>query len=336
MQKGHISICLLISLAILCVPNHLNASQIVAFYNCENLYDTTDQLFVNDEEFLPSSSRHYSALRYTYKTNQLSKVIFGLGNLDKQEGIALLGVAEIENQYVLDKVLQSSAIKKFQYRYIHLNSKDPRGIDVALIYQPRFFTPFQYKTYSLQDADHFQLYNTRDILLVKGQLLQQWVYILVNHWPSRRGGSVEARKNRIWAANNCKRIMDSVNQVDHNAHWIVMGDFNDNPTNLSIRTLQLKNPFLPLYLKGQGSLAFRDSWNLFDQILLSPNWALPRSSLTNYKSIIYKIPDMIESQGKYTGYPKRTWSGEDFRGGYSDHFPVALIFRPNNTENPLK
>ena len=119
-------------------------------------------------------------------------------------------VAKIENQYVLEKVTQSNAIRKYQYKYIHFNSNDPRGIDVALIYQPRFFSPYQYKTYSLKDANHFQNYATRDILLVKGQLQAQWVYVLVNHWPSRRGGSNLAKKNRIWAATTCKRIMDSI------------------------------------------------------------------------------------------------------------------------------
>lgn len=316
--------------------NQLHATQVVAFYNCENFYDTTDQITVNDQEFLPNSAKGYSASRYAQKTGQLSKVLFGLGQLGTKEGLALLGVAEIENQYVLEKVIQSNAIRKYQYQYIHFNSKDPRGIDVALIYQPRFFTPYQYKTYSLKDATHFQDYATRDILLVKGQLQQQWVYILVNHWPSRRGGSSLAKKNRIWAATTCRRIMDSIQKVDQNAYWIVMGDFNDNPTNKSLKTLGLDNPFLPLFRQGMGSLAFRDSWNLFDQILLSPNWKSGKSNLMHYQSVIYKNQDMIETQGKYAGYPKRTWNGDQFRGGYSDHFPVALIFKPNLSGNPLK
>ena len=188
-------IILLIFIFINCgFQNQLKAMQVVAFYNCENFYDTTNQIVVNDEEFLPNSAKGYSASRYAQKTGQLGKVIFGLGQLGTKEGVALLGVAEIENQYVLEKVIQSNAIRKYQYQYIHFNSKDPRGIDVALIYQPRFFNPYQYKSYSLKDATHFQDYATRDILLVKGQLQQQWVYILVNHWPSRRGGSNLAKK----------------------------------------------------------------------------------------------------------------------------------------------
>ena len=130
--------------------------------------------------------------------------------------------------------------------------------------------------------------------------------------------------------------MDSIQLVDTNAYWIVMGDFNDNPTNKSVRTLDLDNPFLPLFKQGQGSLAFRDSWNLFDQILLSRNWKMPNSGLTHYKSIIYKTPDMVENQGKYAGYPKRTWSGNQYNAGFSDHFPVSIILNLKMAENPLK
>jgi len=330
--------CLSIALSLIgSIALHFRANtQVIAFYNCENFYDTTNQLYVNDEEFLPNAAKGYSALRYAHKTSQLSKVVFGLGQLGSRSGIALLGVAEIENQYVLDKLIQSDAIRKYHYKYIHFNSGDPRGIDVALIYQPTLFTPYQYKTFSLKDSKHFQQYATRDILFVKGMLQKQWVYILVNHWPSRRGGSNEARKNRIWAATNCKRIMDSIQRMDSNAHWIVMGDFNDNPTNKSVRLLGLVNPFLNLYKNGLGSLAFRDSWNLFDQILLSPNWQPPKNNLNNYQSIIYKRKELVESAGKYKGYPMRTWNGDQFRGGFSDHFPVALIFKPKIAENPLK
>jgi hypothetical protein len=250
-KKNKLTLITILFLTSCVFQKQLNAMQVVAFYNCENFYDTTNQIIVNDEEFLPNSAKGYSASRYAQKTAQLGKVIFGLGQLGNKEGLALLGVAEIENQYVLEKVIQSNAIKKYQYRYIHFNSKDPRGIDVALIYQPRFFKPYQYKTYSLKDANHFQDYATRDILLVKGQLQQQWVYILVNHWPSRRGGSSLAKKNRIWAATTCKRIMDSIQKVDPNAYWIVMGDLNDNPTNKSLKTLGLDNPFLPLFRQIQ-------------------------------------------------------------------------------------
>ena len=130
--------------------------------------------------------------------------------------------------------------------------------------------------------------------------------------------------------------MDSVALIDPQAKFIVMGDFNDNPNNASIKKLALLNPFLALFKKGYGSLAFRDSWSLFDQILLSRHWVQAGNSLINYKPVIYTTPDMIETRGKYQGYPKRTYDGDRFRGGYSDHFPVALIFKPILSGNTLK
>ncbi len=134
--------------------------------------------------------------------------------------------------------------------------------------------------------------------------------------------------------------MDSVQNTDPFAKFIVMGDFNDNPSDKSLLQLQMTNPFLKMYQNGLGSLAYQDSWHLFDQILLSPNWEAEKgekvrdSTLSNYKSIIYKNSAMIEMDGKYRGYPKRTYNGNQFRGGYSDHFPVALIFSLKLAENP--
>ena len=330
----------------------LNAQPlIVGFYNCENFYDTTNQIKVMDEDFLPTSEKSYSSKIYSIKSNHISKVIFALGKINNGDGVALMGVVEIENKTVLNKLVAEPLLRKYHYKYLHFDSRDQRGIDVALLYNPSFFIPYQYRPYSLTDATHFNDYATRDILYVKGILSGQWVHVLVNHWPSRRGGSFSSNNKRIWAATICKKIIDSVSLTEPDAMFIVMGDFNDNPDNKSIQLLNLLNPFLPLYKKGMGSIAFRDSWNLFDQILISPNWAsskssetlpnpsappLPLNTLTYYKPIIYTNPDMIETQGKYRGYPKRTYDGDQFRGGYSDHFPVALIFKAKNAEKPLK
>ncbi len=311
-------------------------SIIVGFYNCENFYDTTNQLKVIDEEFLPGSQKQYTREVYSIKSKLLAKVIYGMGKMDNSNGIAIMGLVEIENKWVLEKLIVEPLLKKYHYKYLHFDSKDQRGIDVALIYNPAYFIPYQYQPYSLTDANHFNDYATRDILYVKGRLDGEWVHILVNHWPSRRGGTFLSNSKRIWAASICKKIMDSVAIIDAQAKFIVMGDFNDNPNNASIKKLELLNPFLALFKKGYGSLAFRDSWNLFDQILLSSHWNDGNNKLTNYKPIIYTNHDMIETQGKYQGYPKRTYDGDRFRGGYSDHFPVALIFKPILSGNTLK
>ncbi len=317
--------------------NRISAqSIIVGFYNCENFYDTTDQIKVIDEDFLPTSQKKYNSKAYAIKSNHLAKVIYGLGKMEKSNGIAIMGVVEIENKFVLEKLIAEPLLQKYHYKYLHFDSKDQRGVDVALIYNSTYFEPYQYKPYSLTDADHFNDYATRDILYVKGRLYGEWVHILVNHWPSRRGGSFLSSNKRIWASTVCKKIMDSVTKIDPLSKFIVMGDFNDNPNNTSIKKLELLNPFYSLFKNGYGSIAFRDSWSLFDQILLSIHWAEENNKLTNYKPIIYTNPDMIETQGKYQGYPKRTYDGDRFRGGYSDHFPVALIFKPILSGNTLK
>jgi hypothetical protein len=323
---------------------NLNSAQaqvtIVGFYNCENYYDTVNQAQVMDEEYLPSSDKHYSQSVYQLKTKRLASVIYALGEINQADGLAMMGMVEIENKMVLTQLVNQPLIKKYHYQFIHFDSKDARGVDVALLYHPAKFIPYQYKIYGLTDEKHFTTYATRDILYVKGKLANQKVHVLVNHWPSRRGGERQSAGNRLWASQICKKIMDSVKSTDPFAKFIVMGDFNDNPSDKSLLQLQMTNPFLKMYQNGLGSMAYQDSWHLFDQILLSPNWSAKEGEkggdgdLSNYKSIIYKNSAMIEMDGKYRGYPKRTYNGNQFRGGYSDHFPVALIFSLKLAENP--
>ena len=349
-------------------------SIIVGFYNFENYYDTTNQLNVADEEFLPNSAKEYNSVRFKNKSAQLAAVIYGIGKINNASGISLLGIAEVENKMVLKKLADEPMIKKYTYQFIHFDSKDSRGIDVALMYQPAHFKPYQYRSYSLTDATHFTTYATRDILYVQGQLDKTWVHILVNHWPSRRGGENASAEKRIWAATVCKRIMDSIENQDPKAKFIVMGDFNDNPNNKSLKHLKMYNPFLKLFNRGLGSMAYRDSWSLFDQILLNANWPMeqeqqggrsikgpdtshPQPAIANKnnqylshmqpsseapndliycKSIIYRSAALTEQNGKYQGYPKRTWNGDQFNGGYSDHYPAVIIFKAKNDEKPLK
>jgi hypothetical protein len=335
----HISKTLIIIILLFNVFKTTGQPTIIAFYNCENFYDTTNQINVVDEDFLPSSLKQYNQLSYNIKSQHLARVIYKLGKLEKSDGVALLGLVEIENDVVLTKLINEPMIKKYHYKFIHFDSKDIRGVDVALIYNPAYFKPYQYRPYSLTDETHFNTYATRDILFVKGLLNGEWVYILVNHWPSRRGGEHQSADKRNWASFICKKIMDSVNAENPNARFIVMGDFNDNPSNKSMKQLEMNNPFYKMFKKGMGTLAYNDCWNLFDQILLSKNWdglAKGESSkkyLTNYKSIIYSNFNMTELLGKYQGYPKRTYNGNVYRGGYSDHFPVALIFSAKSGYN---
>ncbi len=319
--------------------HHKQQQLIIGFYNCENFYDTTNQINVADEDFLPNAEKKYTQSVFENKAARLANVIYSLGVIENVNGIALLGLAEIENKLVLNKLITSQLLRKYHYQFIHFDSKDPRGVDVALLYNPAQFKPYQNKIFTLTDESHFTTYATRDILYVKGRLMNEWVHILVNHWPSRLGGEKRSASKRIWASSVCKKIMDSVHHSDPLAKFIVMGDFNDNPTNKSITNLAMENPFLKMYKKGIGSLAYNDAWNLFDQILLCREWKEKKREMTtnfllnNYKSIVYNKQALVETNGRYAGYPKRTYNGSQYNGGYSDHFPVALIFTLKMAEN---
>jgi predicted extracellular nuclease len=314
----------------------LNEKKIISFYNCENFYDTIDQKNIIDEEFTPNSTKGYNQKIYSLKLKQIASTIYELGKQEKQDGLSLIGLVEIENKNVLEDLIKDPLIKKYHYQIIHFDSKDYRGVDVALIYNPAHFKPFQYRPINLSIKNHQTDFPTRDILYVKGQLENIWVHVLVNHWPSRRGGSRESEKRRFWASEVAKTFVDSLKKADPLANIIMMGDFNDNPTNASLQNIPLDNPFYDLFKKGYGSLAFNDQWNLFDQILISKAVSNSQNKLTYYKSIIYNKYIRTETHGKYKGYPKRTWVGDQYNAGFSDHFPVSIILKLKMGENPLK
>jgi len=309
---------------------------VIGFYNCENFYDTTDQANTIDEDFLPTSSKQYNSEKFKRKASNIAKVVYGIGNIGGQNRLAFIGFAEIENKNVIINIASDSLLKKYHYKIIHFDANDPRGIDVGFMYNPDFFTPIQYRPFSITIKEHANDYPTRDILFVKGLLGDEVVNVLINHWPSRRGNSKTAKLRRFWASEICKQIIDSIHQTCPSEKFIVMGDFNDNPTDKSLENIPLYNPFKPLFKSGQGSIAYKDAWNLFDQILISPSLMEEKSYLTYYNSIIYKNIDLTEHTGRYRGYPKRTWNGDDFNNGFSDHFPVAVIFSLKLAQNPLK
>ena len=175
--------------------------------------------------------------------------------------------------------------------------------------------------------------------MVSGYLHNERVHVIVTHWPSRSGGEKRSRPRRESAAKLGKMIVDSIQKVEPNAKIIYMGDLNDDPTDSSVKNYlkgngkqeavkenEMYNPWESYYKKGIGTLAYRDTWNLFDQILLSP--ALIDKDYTTYKlykSVIFNKTYLINSSGQYKGYPFRTFAGGAYTGGYSDHFPVYVF-----------
>lgn len=308
----------------------------IGFYNCENLYDTTKDKNVFDQPFTPNGEKKYNTEKYQTKISHTAYVFNQLNHLQWNTPLAMMGLAEIENKNVLNAIIKDSLLQSMHLQYIHYDSKDARGIDVALIYNTSLFSPYQSKNFSIFDASNFNKYQTRDLLWVKGKLMGHWVSIIVNHWPSRRNNQPGANKDRIWAATRCRQIMDSLILIDPQTPFFVMGDFNDNPTDISIATLQLQNPFLPLFKAGRGSLVFANHWFLFDQILYTRPQANTDFDLNNCKSIIYKDAILITGTGIRRGGPFASFVGNQFQGGFSDHLPVALIFTLKNAKNALK
>ncbi len=316
----------------------------IGFYNFENLFDTLDTPDVRDTEFTPDGTRQWTPARYREKLKNLARVVSELGTELTPDGPAILGVAEVENRSVLEDFVREEAIRDRNYQIVHYDSPDFRGIDVALLYQPKYFQLLGSDTIrlALVNADSGQVI-TRDILHVHGQLGDQPLHVLVNHWPSRRGGEKATRPMRNAAAQANQNYADSLRSSDPGAGVLIMGDFNDDPVNPSV-TKHLKgkkkketvrpgeffNPWVPFYKKGLGTLAYRDAWSLFDQILVSENLLSKSDDRYFYfKASIYNPPYLIQPMGHYRGYPFRTFDFDEYISGYSDHFPVVIyLVRP--------
>lgn len=316
---------------------------VVAFYNLENLYDTIDDPLKNDNEFLPTGLKKYNSAIYTDKLERLASVISKIGtdnNLATPDGPALLGVAEIENGSVLKDLCQHPLLKKRRYQYVQYESPDIRGIDVALLYNPGYFSVLQSRALNVTiptgSKDEFF---TRDILWVKGLLNGEVIHVYVNHWPSRRGGEEASAPARYAAARTLKKHSDSIMVAEPGAKIIMMGDLNDDPSSPSLTKVlgaktdekklmpgDLYNPWYALYNKGIGSLAYNDSWNLFDQIIISQSFMQrPQKGFFFLINYVFDKSFITEQTGRYKGYPKRTWNGDNYNYGYSDHYPTYIV-----------
>ena len=313
---------------------------VIGFYNVENLYDTEDDPLTDDSEFLPDGLYRWTQERYQTKLNNLSRVIADMGK--EQGGVVVLGVAEVENERVLLDLVATDRLKPLNYGVAHHDSPDLRGVDVALIYQKDRFRVIGEKAFTLVVPDDPK-FITRDQFLVTGILDEtDTLHILVNHWPSKRGGEKRSMPKRIAAAQLSRKIVDSLMNVNPMAKIIVMGDFNDNPTAKSItehlksvgkikdiRVGGLFNPMWKLYKNGIGSYAYRDSWDLIDMIMVS--YGLVNNDKPNtykYKNAeVFRKGYMDTSTGSFAGYPFRTYAGGVYQGGYSDHLPVLITLQ---------
>ena len=323
---------------------------IIAFYNVENLFDTVDDPETLDEDYTLSGKNHYSVNDYSQKISQTAQVISEIGTRATVQGPALIGLAEIENYRVLQDLVRTEALQDQYYQIIHQDSPDRRGIDVALLYQPALFNPIETETLELRlwNEEGARIY-TRDILYVKGILEDEVIHVFVNHWPSRRGGKTRSHPKRMKAAYLVQKKSTQILLEDTDAKILIMGDFNDDPTDKSIKTGLMSsmgskneevhnyfNPMEKMHKKGMNTLAYRDGLNLFDQIIISKSLLFDRQSpkgLFFRKAGIYNPAYLISQQGKYKGYPMRSFQNNSYAGGYSDHFPVFIeLLKPLSSD----
>ncbi|MCK6691385.1 MAG: endonuclease/exonuclease/phosphatase family protein [Thermoanaerobaculia bacterium] len=309
----------------------------IGFYNLENLFDTLDSPTTNDADFLPGGRLHWNSEKYWSKQGNMAKVISQLGTEKTPDGLALLGVCEIENRSVLEDLVAQPLLKSRNYQIVHYESPDERGIDVGLLYQPKYFTVTGSKSIPvyLFDKDSARDY-TRDVLYVSGKLDGEPLHVLVNHWPSRSGGESASAWRRAEAARICRQVVDSLTALEPNAKIIIMGDLNDDPNNKSLTQVlravrstdkmkegEMYNPMYDLFMNGDGTLAYRDAWNLFDQTVLSRGLVWKKAGGWQFfKPVVFRQPWLFQEEGAFRGYPLRTFVGDIFLNGYSDHLPV--------------
>lgn len=302
----------------------------IAFYNLENLFDIHDDASKYDNDFLPKSDKRWTKKRYDRKLYKLAQVISKIGYEEVERPPVIVGLAEIENKNVIKDLINEPSLGGYQYDVVHYNSQDERGMDVGLIYDKSLFQVERSKTFSIYIEDELgQQDYTRDILLVSGVLHSERVHCIVNHWPSRREGVEFSMQKRLKAAQKVVEIIKGVRDEDAAAKVLVMGDFNDNPSDESLKFLSregdLYNPMETIMSYSRGSLNHNFKWNLFDQILCSTNFFETRKDRLRFdKAEIFDEKFLTQYKGKFKGQPFRTYVGKKYKGGYSDHFPVYI------------
>ena len=310
----------------------------VAFYNLENLFDTINNNGSYDLEFSPQGSRNWTGKKYWDKIHNMAYAISNLKTDITPNGPAIIGISEVENRSVVEDLVNDEQIRSKFYRIIHHDSPDRRGIDVALLYNPRMFSVLNVTHHVLSIPDNPD-FRTRDQTCVTGLLAGEKLSVIIGHWPSRTGGEAASRYLRVAAAKLAKHIADSLLRVDPNQNVIIMGDLNDDPFDPSVAEVlgakkdmddveepgDLYNPWWETLDKGIGSLAYRGQWNLFDQIIVSQYFLGDRSRLTFFKNEVLNFDFLKTSEGDRKGYPLRTHASGVYLNGYSDHFPTEIF-----------
>jgi len=333
-------ITFLISLFLVCFGFSVSAQTpnkaIIGFYNLENLFDTINDPNKNDEQFLPHGDYQWTSERYLHKLDRLSQVISDLAKLDG--GLVVLGVSEVENEQVLLDLVATERLKPYGLKVCHHESPDRRGVDVSFLYNPKRFRIIDTAAFPLIVPNQPE-FISRDQWLMTGILdNSDTLFISVNHWPSKSGGEKRSLPGRLAAGNLAHDIATDIFAKHPGAKFIIMGDLNDTPNSKAIMEClgtktntknllpgDLFNPMWKMYRDGIGSYAYRDSWEMLDNIIISGGLVYPAKGYKYLSAHVFRKDYLFTKSGSYMGYPFRMFAGGVYQGGYSDHLPVYII-----------
>ena len=309
----------------------------LVFYNVENLFDIFDDPNTSDDEFTPQGRKKWNVTKYKKKIDDLTKVLTSIGD----EMPVIIGLSEVENADVVVDLLSHKDMRKGNYVIVHEESPDERGIDVAFMHDETRFNYLEHESIRVNfpwDAD----IKTRDILMVKGEFANHdIVYIFVNHWPSRRDGQLETEPKRTLVAEKVRERIDKIQAEDPTAKIMLMGDFNDYPNNKSVsevikakETKDLKegeffNLMFRLEKQGLGSHNYRGEWGMLDQIMISEGFVNSEYGIKirDNKAKVFNEDWILFRKNNGESIPNKTYGGNKYYGGYSDHLPVYVILK---------
>jgi len=314
------------------LPLQDNSRITLAFYNVENLYDISDDPRTNDQEYLPGSPKKWDQKKYLKKIEGLSRVLKELGDEELPE---IIGLCEVENAIVVEDLGAHENLASGRYEVVHFNDRDSRGIDMALVYRPSEFQMESAKLLPVKTSQGNS--RARGILSVTGKLANgEILHIFVNHWPSRDNDQEQKKEaGRNEMALSLRKITDSLRKRESDVHIVIMGDMNDEPDDESLlRILEagapgqetgsgLVNLMFPAFKKGEGTYKYKGNWQMLDHFVVSRSLMDTIGyRVENSKGKVFSKYWMEFQNNRGFVSPDRTYLGDDYTGGISDHFPV--------------
>ena len=307
----------------------------IGFYNVENLYDTINFTWNNDENFTPTGKNAWSGRRYWLKIDNLANVISQMATDVTPDGLSVLGLCEVGNKKALVDLVKHERLRERNYQVVHIEGSDKRSITPSFIYNPTYYKVTKSCIYKVL----IESYKTRDILVISGLFAGEPMSFIVNHWPGRNGGELESNQQRILLAKAVRHIADSISTDNPNAKVAIIGDLNDSPFDESVKKYlntranqndasfkKYFNPMEKLYNESAPTVFYEKKWNLFDQIIINENFLPGDFSEWNfYVARTFNKSFLRITSGKDEGHPLPTYIKGKYTGGYSDHFPVFIV-----------